>query len=92
MQSGRDIFGVLQGLEVDRAERVVCCTAPTARGIPAAEVSAAAASLGAAAEAVTDVGAALDRALELAGPGDVVTVTGSFTVIGAAKTALALGS
>jgi dihydrofolate synthase/folylpolyglutamate synthase len=88
MQSGRDISGVLQGLEADRAERVVCCTAPTARGIPAPEIAAAAASLGAASEAVDDVGAALDRALELAGAADVVTVTGSFTVIGAAKTAL----
>ena len=89
MQSGRDISGVLQGLEADRAERVVCCTAPTARGIPAPEVAAAAASLGAASEAVDDVGEALDRALELAGTADVVVVTGSFTVIGAAKTALA---
>ena len=92
MQSGRDIGGVLEGLEADRAELVLCCTAPTARGIPAPEIADAAASLGAAAEAVTDVGAALDRALELAGPADVVTVTGSFTVIGAAKTARALGS
>ena len=89
MQSGRDIGGVLEGLEVDRAERVVCCTAPTARGIPAPEIAAVAASLGAASEAVADVDAALDRALELADAGDVVTVTGSFTVIGAAKTALA---
>ncbi len=89
MQSGRDITGVLQGLEADRAERVVCCTAPTARGIPAPEIAASAASLGAASEAVADVGAALDRALELAAPADVVVVTGSFTVIGAAKTALA---
>ena len=89
MQSGRDVGGVLEGLEADQAELVVCCTAPTARGIPAAEVAAAAASVGAAAEAVDDVGAALDRAVELADAADVVTVTGSFTVVGAAKVALA---
>jgi len=89
MQSGRDIAGVLQGLEADRAERVVCCTAPTARGIPAPEIAAAAAALGVDSEAVADVGAALDRALDLADAADAVTVTGSFTVIGAAKTALA---
>ena len=88
MQSGRDVAGVLQGLEADRADRVLCCTAPTTRGIPAQEVAAAAASVGAPAEAIDDVGAALDRALELAGADDVVTVTGSFTVIGAAKVAL----
>ena len=89
MQSGRDVAGVLRCLEADRAELVLCCTAPTARGIPAVEVASAAASVGAATEAVDDVGAALDRALELADADDVVTVTGSFTVIGAAKVALA---
>ena len=88
MQSGRDVAGVLEGLGAEAAERVVCCTAPTARGIPAAEVAAAAASIGASAEAAGDVEAALDRALALAGPDDVVTVTGSFTVIGAAKVLL----
>ena len=88
MQSGRDVAGVLQGLEAEGADRVLCCTAPTARGIPATEVAAAAASIGAPAEAIDDVGAALDRALELADVNDVVTVTGSFTVIGAAKVAL----
>ncbi|MCY3649234.1 MAG: bifunctional folylpolyglutamate synthase/dihydrofolate synthase [Acidimicrobiaceae bacterium] len=88
MQSGRDVAGVLQGLEADRCERVLCCTAPTARGIPAAEVASAAASIGAAAEAAGDVEAALDRALELADADDIVTVTGSFTVVGAAKVAL----
>ena len=91
MQSGRDVAGVLQGLEADRCERVLCCTAPTARGIPAAEVASAAASIGAAAEAAGDVEAALDRALELAGADDVVTVTGSFTVVGAARVALDAG-
>ena len=88
MQSGRDVAGVLQGLEAAQADRVLCCTAPTTRGIPATEVAAAAASIGASAEAIDDVGAALDRALELADANDVVTVTGSFTVIGAAKVAL----
>ena len=88
MQSGRDVVGVLSGLEAGRADRVICCTAPTMRGIPATEVAAAAASLGAPTEAIDDVEAALDRALELADADDVVTVTGSFTVIGAAKVAL----
>ena len=88
MQSGRDVAGVLEGLDADQAERVLCCTAPTARGIPAADVASAAASVGAAAEAIGDVEAALDRALGLAEAGDVITVTGSFTVVGAAKVAL----
>lgn len=89
MQSGRDVAGVLAGLEADRAELVVCCTAPTARGIPAREVAAAAGSIGAAAEVADDVASALDRTIELAQSDDVITVAGSFTVIGAAKVALA---
>ena len=88
MQSGRDVGGLLEALEATAAELVVCCTAPTTRGIGAVDVAAAAVSVGASAEAVDDVGAALDRALDLAGPSDVVVVTGSFTVIGAAKVAL----
>ena len=88
MQSGRDVTGVLGALGAAHAERVVCCTAPTARGIPAADVARAAVSIGANAEAVDDVSAALERALALADADDVVTVTGSFTVVGAAKVAL----
>ncbi len=99
MQSGRDVAGVLEGLEAAEADRVLCCTAPTARGVPAAEIAAAAESMGAPAEAIDDVGAALARALRLAesvleaaAPDSAnppaVIVTGSFTVIGAAKVAL----
>ena len=89
MQAGRDAADVLRALDAGRADLVVACTAPTARGIPAAEVAAAAASVGAAAEAADDVGEALDRALDQARADDVVTVAGSFTVVGAAKVALA---
>ena len=89
MQSGRDIAGVLGALGAGRADLVVACTAPTTRGVPAAEVAAAAASAGAAAEQAEDVAEALELALGRAGPADVVMVAGSFTVVGAAKVALA---
>lgn len=88
MQDGRDPRAVLEALDVAGAELVVACTAPTSRGIPAAEVAAAAGSLGADCEAVADVGAAIDRARSLAGETDVICVVGSFTVVGAAKEAL----
>lgn len=91
MQSGRDLVGVLDALEAQRAELVVACRAPTTRGVPAADVAAAARSIGATAVEVDDVGEALDRALDTADADDVVTVTGSFTVVGAAKVALAGG-
>ena len=88
MQDGRDPRAVLAALDVTGAELVIACTAPTARGVPAAEVAAAARSLGAASEAVADVGAAIDRARSLATEADVISVVGSFTVVGAAKEAL----
>lgn len=89
MQAGRDVSGVLSALEAERAELVVACTAPTTRGIPAAEIAAAAASLGAPCRHAHSVADALDLALGLAGADDVVVVAGSFTVVGAAKVALA---
>lgn len=88
MQDGRDPRAVLKALDVTGAELVIACTAPTARGVPAVEVSAAAHSLGADSEAVVDVGAAIDRARSLATEADVISVVGSFTVVGAAKEAL----
>lgn len=88
MQDGRDPRAVLKALDVTGAELVIACTAPTARGVPAAEVAAAAHSLGADSEAVVDVGAAIDRARSLATETDVISVVGSFTVVGAAKEAL----
>ena len=89
MQSGRDVAGVLGALGAGRADLVVACTAPTTRGVPASEVAAAAASAGAETEVAEDVAEALEVALDRAGPADVVTVAGSFTVVGAAKVAIA---
>ena len=88
MQSGRDVVGVLDALGAGRADLVVACTAPTARGIPAAEVAAAAQTLGGPRAAIDGVEQALDVALDRADPADVITVAGSFTVVGAAKVAL----
>lgn len=89
MQDGRDPGAVLEAVGVHRSELVIACTAPTARGLPAIRVAAEAERLGAATEAVDDVSEALERALVLAEPSDVVSVLGSFTVVGAARRALA---
>ena len=89
MQAGRDVRGVLRALEAEQAEMVVACTAPTTRGIAAAEIAASAASLGASCEQADSVSGALELVLGRAGADDVVIVAGSFTVVGAAKVALA---
>ncbi len=89
MQSGRNVAGVLEALGVAQAGLVVACTAPTVRGIPAARIAAAAAAMGATVEVAESVDEAVQLALDRADAADVVTVTGSFTVIGAAKVVLA---
>ena len=89
MQTGRDFVGVLDAFSVGGGTSVVACTAPTARGVPAADLAAAARMLGAEADAREDVGDALQRALECAGPDDIVLVSGSFTVVGAVREQLA---
>ena len=90
---GRDPSELLQALSAGgRAlDRVVACAPASPRAVPAAEVAAAARGLGAPAEEVegpSSVAEAVGRALALAGPADLVLVTGSLYVVGAARTAL----
>ncbi len=88
MQSGHDTGPFVAALGAGRDDMVICCTAPTARGIPAVQVARAAASSRAEVAVVDDVGDAVGLALDQAGDHDIVMVTGSFTVVGAAKVAL----
>lgn len=88
MQSGRDLVDLLEALGASNAKRVVACTAPTSRGVPAAELAAAASTVGATAEVCEDPAEALNRAQSLAASDDAIMLTGSFTVVGAAKAAL----
>lgn len=89
MQDGRDPVAVLEALHAASADLVIACTAPTARGIPADEIAAAADKLGASVETVTDVGDAVSRALALADEDSVIGIFGSFTVLAAAADAVA---
>lgn len=89
MQDGRDPVAVLEALEVEQVDLVIACTAPTARGIPADQVAAAADKLGVPVETVADVGDAVSRALALADESTVIGVFGSFTVLGDAADAVA---
>jgi dihydrofolate synthase/folylpolyglutamate synthase len=84
----RDPAQLLEALEVERTAMVVATTAPSPRAVPAAEVAAAAEQLGANVVAEPDVARAVDRALRLAGEDDAVLITGSFYVVGAARTML----
>ncbi len=84
MQDGRDPEAVLDALDARSYEVIVTCTAPTARGIDADELALAARAAGGRADPVVDVAAALDHALSLAAPDDLVVVAGSTTVVATA--------
>jgi len=84
----RDASSVLDALEVDTAETVIACTAPSPRAIPAHDIADAAEALGARVIVEPDVATAVDRARTLAEPNDAILVTGSLYVVGAARSHL----
>ncbi|HWI03500.1 MAG TPA: Mur ligase family protein [Acidimicrobiales bacterium] len=96
MLQGRDPVEMLRcfGASGDQRSRaggarlVVACPPPSPRALPAAEVAAAARSLGTDAEETSSVPEAVATALALAGEQELVHVTGSLYVVGAARAAL----
>jgi len=83
---GRDPREMLEALRADEFDRVMCCTAPSPRGRPAAELVDAARSIGC--DDVSEhrtVEDAIDAALAGSGPDDAVLITGSLYVVGAAR-------
>jgi folylpolyglutamate synthase/dihydropteroate synthase len=66
----------------------VTCPPPSPRAQPSAELAEVARALGRRAVATGSVAEAMDVALAEAGPDDLVLVTGSLYVVGAARTAL----
>ncbi len=87
---GRDPNAILEALDVDDSTFVVACQPDSPRATNARVVAEAASALGATVVEEPDVTRAVDRALRLATPDDVVLVTGSLYVIGSARTHLGL--
>lgn len=85
----RDPLSMLAALRADEFDMVFVCTAPTPRGVPAADLERAAKELGcdhvAAFDTVED---ACRRAMDFADGDDAVLVTGSLYTAGAARTVL----
>jgi len=83
---GRDPAQLLSALRADEYDVVYCCTAPSPRGMPAAELAAAARALGCddVTEVATVVGAC-ERALDAATVDDAIVATGSLYVVGEAR-------
>jgi len=85
---GKDPMEMLEALEARGARLLVACPAPSPRTLPPQDVAAAAQSMGIEAEAASSVPEALARALAVASPDDLVLVSGSLYVVGAARAAL----
>jgi dihydrofolate synthase/folylpolyglutamate synthase len=86
---GRDPQMLLSALRADEFDAVICCTAPTPRGIGANDLASAAKQMGCEqVVACETVEAACDKALNIAREEDAVLVAGSLYVVGSARTYL----
>jgi dihydrofolate synthase/folylpolyglutamate synthase len=90
MLEGKDPAQMLEALGARRARLVVACPAPSPRTQSATVVADAARLLGVDAQATDSVEEALEVAFAEAAPDDLVLVTGSLYVVGAARAALAV--
>ncbi|MGD0085121.1 MAG: Mur ligase family protein [Acidimicrobiales bacterium] len=85
---GRDAAELLSGLGPERIRSVLACTPPSPRAQHAEAVVAAAEALGLVAEDCGGVAEAVERARQVADEDQLVLVTGSLYVVGAARTLL----
>ena len=83
---GRDPREMLSALRADEFDVVLTCTAPSARGMPASELTRAARAMGC--DQVLEhatIEHAIDQALAIAEVDDAVLITGSLYVVGGAR-------
>ena len=85
---GREPTEMLSALGASEARLVVACPPPSPRALPPEEVAAAAEEIGVAAEVADSVAEGVTLALGLAAPDELVLVSGSLYVVGAARAAL----
>ena len=86
---GRDPEALLSALRIDEFDLVVCCTAPSPRGMSGEQVATFARAMGCDDVVVCDtVDQACSRALKDAGAQDAVLIAGSLYVVGSARTYL----
>ena len=82
MLRGKDPSDMLRALEANKARLVIACPPPSPRAMPPEDVAAAAAGLGCPTEVTTSVADAVALARDVAGPDDLILVTGSLYVVG----------
>lgn len=85
---GRDPAEMLTALGAGAARAVIACAPPSPRAVPAEDVAEAARALGVEAHVASSPVAAIDQALALADPDDLILVAGSLYLVGAVRAAL----
>lgn len=85
MLRGRDAEEMLAALGPEHTGMVIACPPPSPRAVPPDEVAGAARRMGITAVTAETVSEAVRTAAAMAGPDDVVLVTGSLYVVGAAR-------
>lgn len=88
MFRGKDPVEMLDALDAASARLVVCVPPPWPRALPAEELAAAARQLGCEVAVASTVGDALGMAQEAATEDDLILVTGSLYLVGAARSLL----
>ncbi|MEI7623413.1 MAG: folylpolyglutamate synthase/dihydrofolate synthase family protein [Actinomycetes bacterium] len=88
MLGGRDVVEMLESLNVRDADLVIACTPTSPRAVPASDIAAVVRAMGVFVEQIDDVATAVQRAIDLSTDDDVILVTGSLYVAGAARTAV----
>ncbi len=88
MLEGRDAATMLRCLGAEDFDQIITATPTSPRALPADEVALAAASIGVVARAAPAIETALGWALDTAGAGDLVLITGSLYLVGSARTIL----
>ncbi|CAB4604734.1 unannotated protein [freshwater metagenome] len=88
MLGGRDVVEMLESLDVRNADLVIACTPNSPRAVAAADVAAVVRAMGVMVEQIDDVPTAVQRAIDVSTEDDVILVTGSLYVAGAARTAV----
>ena len=84
--SGRHTDALLSALRADEFDRVICTTAPSPRGVPAAEIADAARAIGCDdVQAIPSIPDACRAALGMAEADDAILVVGSLYVVGEAR-------
>jgi dihydrofolate synthase / folylpolyglutamate synthase len=89
MLRGKDPEDMLRALEAGKARLVITCPPPSPRAMSPDEVAAAAIRLGCVTAVTSSVAEAVALARQGAGPDDLILITGSLYVVGAARAALA---